>query len=162
MNSLKCIWARYKMYPTIAEYQDQEQPIRFKQYEWMNNWEHSNVFAANRWPHMDNKWHMYAAGTTATGPFVHLPTGSLPWGTHVTLLSDNHPLPYPIAWLQTVVKGVSVLCDRLRYVRSFDTKLSPQISREPFDLESQITKFYLDIRSDIVYSHTRYDVIIWC
>ena len=28
------------------------------------------------------------------------------------------------------------ICDRLRYVRSFDMKLAPRIYREPFDLES--------------------------
>ena len=56
-----------------------------------------------------------------------------------------------------VIKGHTIGID-FDHVRSFDTKLAPQISRQPFDL---YTKLYGDIHTDIVLSHTGYDVIIY-
>ena len=43
-------------------------------------------------------------------------------------------------------------------IRSVDTKLAPRIAQELF--WPRITKFYVDIHTVIIYSHTGYDVII--
>ena len=56
--------------------------------------------------------------------------------------------------------GVSALCDRLRYVSSFDTKSAPHISRKPLNLESpHFTKTSTQTVS--IASLAGYDVIIY-